>query len=188
MRLPGDTEATDLELFLAFKDDRAHGLARIYRRYGRLVRQTAYRLLSDLQEADDLTQDIFLQLWNHCSYNPDRGSLASFLRTLTRSRALDRLRTHECRRRTLGRYGRQVKSASSGVLPLEWAVTQERATRVAGALACLPIQQRRVLQLAYYGGLSQSEIARHLGAPLGTVKSWTRQGQRGLRERLAPVV
>jgi len=181
-------EPSDLELSLTFTRNPDLGLDLIYRHYGRLVYQTAYRLLNHAQEADDLTQEIFMQLWKRWTYNPLRGSLASYLRTLTYSRGIDRLRSRDCNRRCLERYSQHLAEIPPPKEPLELAVRREQAGRVVTALEHLPEHQRQVLTLAYYGGLSQTQIAERLKTPLGTVKGWARQGQQGLRRRLEKVV
>jgi len=181
-------EPSDVDLSVTFTRNPALGLDLIYRHYGRLVYQTAYRLLNNVQEADDLTQEIFMQLWRRWTYNPLRGSLASYLRILTYSRGIDRLRSRNCNRRCLERYSQQLEETQPSKEPLELAVRREQAGSVVTALEHLPEYQRQVLTLAYYGGLSQTQIAERLKTPLGTIKGWTRQGQQNLRRRLEKVV
>ena len=175
---------TDAELCLALKAGEQAALGLLYDRYATLVYRLALRVLTNPQEAEDLTQEIFLILWKGCSYQPSRGSLSSFLTTLTRSRAIDRLRSRGSSLKFLQRWSQTMITEPSPLTPLELASLSQRSEYVQTALAQLPEKQRRVLELAYYDGLSQSEIAHQLATPLGTVKSWSRQGLLSLRKHL----
>ncbi|UFP95206.1 sigma-70 family RNA polymerase sigma factor [Gloeobacter morelensis] len=158
--------------------------AEVYLQYRDLVFRTAFRLLNDFQEAEDLTQDIFVGLLQRYTYDPARGSLVCFLRTLTRSRAIDLLRSQVSRRRSQQRHGKSLAAESRPCL-LEGLSLQERSEQLLEAMDKLPLRWRLVLELAYFGGLSQVQIAAKIGAPLGTVKSWARFGQQHLRRLLA---
>ena len=160
----------------------------LYDRYSRLVYSIAYRILNSSEEAEDITQDVFLTLWRRNSYDPARGSLSSFLTTLTRSRAIDRLRSKNARLRVVQRLQGIVRSDSGSPSPLEQASIGERSQVIRTALSQLSESERQVLEIAYYEGLSQSEIAERLGIPLGTVKSRSRQGLLKLRQRLQDYV
>ncbi len=174
---------SDTELVVAMRAGDAEALATIYDRYASLVFRLALKVLTNTEEAADLTQDVFLNLWQSLAYQPERGSLSSFLTTLTRSRAIDRLRSRSSKQRFLQRWS-QLMPTQSASNPFEAASLEQRAESVRAALTQLPDKQRQVLELAYYQGLSQSEIAAHLEAPLGTVKSWSRQGLLNLRHQL----
>ncbi|BFM39555.1 sigma-70 family RNA polymerase sigma factor [Synechocystis sp. LKSZ1] len=185
---PLTTEATDVDIWQALQQDDPRSLQLLYERYGTLVYRLALRVLTHPQEAEDLTQDIFLTLWRTRTYNPNRGSLSSFLTTLTRSRAIDKLRGRTTRLKFLQRWQRTVTAESSALSPFEVASLSQRSEQVKQALAQLPDHQRQVLEMAYFDGLSQSEIAKQLAAPLGTVKSWSRQGLLSLRKQLQPFI
>lgn len=144
----------------------------------------AVQLLGDRQEAEDLIQDIFLKLWHQCKYDPNRSSLQSFLLLLVRSRALDRLRSRQSRVRTLERAGYLAYSESGGRSPFDSASSDEINQRVHDALASLPEKQRQALELSYFAGLTQQEIAERLDVPLGTVKSYFRLSFGKLRQTL----
>ena len=176
--------STDAELFLALKVGNKVALGTLYDRYATLVYRLALRVLGNPQEAEDLTQEIFLILWKGCSYQPHRGSLGSFLTTLTRSRAIDRLRSRTSSLKFLQRWSQTMMTEPSPLTPFELASLSQRSEYVQMAMAQLPEKQRQVLELAYYDGLSQSEIATQLATPLGTVKSWSRQGLLNLRKYL----
>jgi RNA polymerase sigma-70 factor, ECF subfamily len=174
---------TDADLFLRLQNGETDALAILYDRHAALVYGIALHLLTNTSEAEDLTQDVFLILTKKSAYDPQRGSLRTYLSILTRSRALDRLRTHS--RRQQIRYQavneqEQVSSAS----PIEEAVQLERSQEVLEALEQLSTKEREVLKMAYYQGLSQVEIATRLSTALGTVKSRTRRGLLKLRQAL----
>lgn len=174
---------SDLELVLAMKAGDAAALAVLYDRYSSLVFRLSLRILNDSEDAADLTQDVFLTLWRGSSYQSERGSLGTFLTTLTRSRAIDRIRSRSSKVKFLQRWS-QIMPTQSASNPFEAASIQQRSEYVREAMTQLPAKQRQVLELAYYDGLSQSEIATHLETPLGTVKSWSRQGLLNLRKQL----
>lgn len=175
---------TDAELFHALKAGQPQALGILYDRYASLVYRLALRVLANSQEAEDLTQEIFLTLWRHGTYNPTRGSLSSFLTTLTRSRAIDKLRSRSTSRKFFQRWSQTMTAETSFPSPFEAASLSQRSQKVRSALAQLPENQRQVLEMAYYEGLSQSEIAKQLNIPLGTVKTMVRQGLLKLRENL----
>lgn len=174
----------DTELVQALKDGQSSALGILYDRYGRLVYGLALRILNNPQEAEDLTQEIFLVLWRSNTYNPARGSLSSFLTTMTRSRAIDKLRSRGTSLKFLDRWRRNMTAETAPNSPFEQASLSERSQRVRNALAQLSEDQRQVLEMAYYQGLSQSEIAQQLDLPLGTVKTRSRLGLLKLRQTL----
>jgi RNA polymerase sigma-70 factor (ECF subfamily) len=179
---------TDAELFQAVKAGQQTALGLLYDRYAKPVYGLALHILKQPQEAEDLTQEIFLTFWRGSSYNPERGSIGQFLMLLARSRAIDKLRSRNNRFRFLMRWQQSLSAQMSPDPPLENASHKELATRVQQALADLPTDRRQVLELAYYGGLSQSEIAQRLNLPLGTVKTRSRQGLLKLRQALEDFV
>ena len=155
----------------------------LYDRYGNLVYGLALKGLRRVAEAEDLTQEVFLSLMRTRSYKPGRGSLASYLTTLTRSRVIDRLRAHSTQQKYLNQW--QVnQSAVDSATPMKHLTQQEQRALVREALMTLKAQQREVLELSYYEGQSQRDIAERLGVPLGTVKSWARRGLLQLRKQL----
>ena len=138
--------------------------------------------MGNSEEAEDLTQDVFLTFWQKDTYQSSRGTLKTFLTTLTRSRAIDRLRAQGTRYRFLQRWQRISDQAT---IPLiETLAMSEQSDQVRSALAFLSESERQILEIAYYEGLSQSEIAARLNLPLGTVKTRSRQGLIKLRQRL----
>jgi RNA polymerase sigma-70 factor (ECF subfamily) len=175
---------TDAELILALSNGQTAALGVLYDRHAGLVYGIALSTLGNAQEAEDLTQDIFLTLAKGTTYDPKRGSLRTFLAILTRSRSRDRLRSRNSARRILDRWrlGRQAEIAPN--VPLECAFQQEQSQEVRNALAQLSDNQQQILRMAYYDGLSQSEIAKQLEIPLGTVKARARTGLLKLRKTL----
>jgi RNA polymerase sigma-70 factor (ECF subfamily) len=166
-------------------------LETLYDETSALVYSLARRVLRDQALAEDVTIDVYLQVSRQAaSYDPDRGSATGWLLMLARSRALDRLRM-EARKRD-----REVPlppgldevlpSPASG--PAEVIAQRELGRAVRSALAALSDEQRRVIEIAYFAGLSQSEIAARLGQPLGTVKSRMRTAMIRLRELLVPLL
>jgi RNA polymerase sigma-70 factor (ECF subfamily) len=145
------------------------------------------QMLGDRGEAEEVLQEVFLQLWRQPgAYDPRRGSARGYLLLLARSRALDRLRSHRARldrERTVHeeQTRRSGVTAAVGTARLE---EEERARAVHSALQDLPAEQRRALELAFFQGLTQAEIARRLAAPLGTIKSRVLLGMRKLRQVL----
>lgn len=175
---------TDAELFSALKAGQTSALGILYDRYASLVYRLALRILANPQEAEDLTQEIFLSLWRSGTYKPARGSLGSFLTTMTRSRSIDRLRSRGTNLKFLQRLSQAMMTETSPPTPFESASLSQRSQYVRDALAQLPQKQRQVLEMAYYNGFSQSEIAKQLDIPLGTIKTWARQGLLNLRKNL----
>lgn len=179
---------TDADLFCALKAGQPSALGILYDRYASLVYRLALRILANPQEAEDLTQEVFLTLWRSNTYNPARGSLSSFLTTLTRSRAIDKLRSRGTKLKFLQRWSQMMATETSPPTPFESVSLNQRSQYVRNALAQLPEKQRQVLEMAYYDGLSQSEIAKQLDIPLGTIKTWARQALLKLRQNLQDLI
>ncbi len=176
-------EATDAALWLALKKGQTNALGTLYDRHSGLVYGIALKVLGNTQEAEDLTQDIFVKLTRSTAYDPQRGSFRTFLAILTRSRAIDRLRSRRVANAGLDRL--QTSNLHPPVNPPAEALDQaERTQAVQAALAQLSTSQQQILRLAYYEGLSQSTIAEQLDTPLGTVKTHSRRGLLKLRQIL----
>ena len=160
--------------------------ASLYDRFSPILFGLLLRILHSRAEAEDVLQEVFLQVWQQAhAFDVSRGRAFTWLVTLARSRAIDRLRSVNSRDRAAQRSIEDVptmtaKSDASD----EVAIRAERAKVVRGALAELPEEQQQVLLLAYLDGMSQSEIAAAKNQPLGTVKTRTRAGLKKLSERL----
>lgn len=159
-------------------------LATLYDRYSSMVYTLALKMLCNTAEAEDLTQEVFVNFWQRRQYNPDRGSIGSYLATYTRSRAIDRLRVSSGRATILQRFQRITAASAHLPNPLDHATRNEQQQHLRAALDQIPPAEREVLEIAYFQGLSQSEIAAQLDIPLGTVKSRSRQGLLRLRALL----
>jgi RNA polymerase sigma-70 factor (ECF subfamily) len=167
-------------------------LGELYDRFAAGLYGLALRITGERADAEEVVLDVFAQVWREAGrFNPDRGSPGAWFGTLTRSRALDLLRARSRRGRLRAAVERvapdQVPVLPAAVTgPEETVDLAERSVQVRAALAGLPEPQRAVIELAYFGGLSQSEIAAELGEPLGTVKTRVRAGMQKLREALQP--
>lgn len=174
---------------VAARDEQA--FAALYDRYADLVFSASLRVLGDRQLAEDAAQDIFVRIWQRPeSFVATRGRFMSWLMSVTRNRSVDEVRSRGRRqRRETGGLDDEgyapSLSASHENEPLQAAQVQERQHHVREALEGLPREQRQVLELAYFGGLTQQEIAASLHEPLGTVKTRIRLGMQKLRSALA---
>ncbi len=184
-----ETDARDQNLLAAVarRDERA--FAELYDQYASILFGLMLRILHSRAEAEDVLQEVFLQVWQQApSFDPTRGRPFTWLVTLARSRAIDRLRAVESRERTAKRSAEDSPAGEPASAKEEaadeLALQGERAEIVRGALAELSEEQRSTLLLAYLGGLSQAEIAEQTGQPLGTVKTRTRSGLKKLHELL----
>lgn len=179
------TQLTDIELLNALKAGRADALSTLYDRYASLIYGLASRILNNSEEAEDVTQDVFLKLWRSANlYEPSRGSFSSFLVTIARSRSIDKLRSRGSQLRFLQRWQAFIVHNVSPEAPLDSVSMEERSQFVQSALAALSDKERQILEISYYEGLSYSETAKRLDIPLGTVKSRARTGLRKLRHAL----
>jgi RNA polymerase sigma-70 factor (ECF subfamily) len=181
---PDLIQASDAEVLAAMATGQREALGILYDRYAPLVYAIALKVLTHPEDAEDLTHEIFLTLYRRNTYDPQRGSLNSFLTTLTRSRALDKLRSRGSKHRLLQRWKQVLLGGAPSPSPLEQADLDDRSQQVKNALAQLSPQERQVLEVAYYEGLSQSELAARFGIPLGTIKTRSRQGLLKLRKIL----
>ena len=177
----------DPDLIRRMRQGDESALESLYARYSGLVFTLALRIVGDPELAREVLQDTFLRSWDgREAYDPARGRVPWWLMGIARNRAIDLLRSrpHQARLREQERLSRgEHESAVSDTEEVLLA----RHT-VAEALGHLSAVQREAIELAYYGGLTQAEIARHLGEPLGTVKSRTREAMDRLRGALAPLI
>ncbi len=173
----------DLGLLLRLQARDAMALEALYDIYGALLYTVALGIVRDVADAEEVVQDGWVQVWRGApTYDPRRATVAGWLTTIIRSRALDRYRSKASRLRAETTAETALPPPPAGPTPESESVHSQLASRLGGALASLPDEHRRVLELAYFRGLSQSQIAAELDKPLGTVKSWARQGLLRLRE------
>lgn len=180
--MPISTQS-DTELFQGLRSQNSDALGVLYDRYGVLVYRLALRILGNKQDAEDLTQDIFINLSRSTAFDAKRGTMQAFLMVMTRSRAIDRIRKLRSQSTSLKKWNQAIAHVVSDH-PMEKAANHEISEQVRAALQDLPDKHRQVLEMAYYEGRSQSEIAQDLGIPLGTIKSWARQGLISLKRVL----
>jgi RNA polymerase sigma-70 factor (ECF subfamily) len=177
-------QISDSDLLHAVASGDESALAACYDRYHLILFGLILRILNDRQEAEDILQEVFLQIWRRAGdFDEARGRAFTWLATIARSRALDRLRAAGSRAR-LVEEAAQEPCDEVGDAALD-ALRSETSTIVRNALAALSDEQRKVLLLAYFEGLTQTEIAERLGDPLGTVKTRMRSGVIKLRQLLA---
>ena len=181
-----EQDELDAELLRAVARGDEAAFARVYDRYGPILLGLMLRILRSRPEAEDVLQEVFLQVWQQArSFDPARGRAFTWLVTLARSRAIDRLRAVDSRERAAQRSAADAPpDAAPQSRADEEAIRAERAEAVRAALAELPEEQRQVLVLAYLDGMSQSEIAAAKNQPLGAVKTRTRTGLKRLSEAL----
>ncbi|QPN57826.1 sigma-70 family RNA polymerase sigma factor [Synechococcus sp. CBW1107] len=158
-------------------------LAGLYDACGAPVFRLALRLSPSRQEAEDLCHDVFLRYWQQGRYEPKRGPVLAYLLMMTRSMAFNRIEQRRNRWQLVQRWSHQL-FPSAVRSPQEAAEADDLSQRVRLALESIPANQRQVLEMAYYEGLSQSAIAERLQLPLGTVKTRSRQGLIRLRDQL----
>ena len=173
----------DLECMERLKSGDPRALRELYDRYTSLLYPVALRVVGNQTDAEDAVQRCWVQAWQTAaSYDPQRGPVAAWLLTMVRSRALDLARSTVSRRRAEDAAEQEPQDSPPD--PSDSAERHALRESIARAMRELSTDQRQVLEIAYFEGLSQSEVATRLGAPLGTVKSWTRQGLERLRELL----
>ena len=181
---PEQTEISDVDLLKAVARKEQLALAQIYDRYRQVLFGLLIRILKNREESEDVLQEVFIQVWRRAAdFDETRGRPFTWLVTLTRSRAIDRLRSLAARDRVAIAGARDESEQMSDAV--SDAFRAEQRGLITSALAQLPEEQKSALLLAYYEGLTQSEIAKHLGAPLGTIKTRMRSGMIKLRELLA---
>ncbi len=159
----------------------------VYDRHGGAAYSLAYRIVGDRGTAEDVTQEAFLSLWRSgARYDRARGSVRTWLLGVVRNRAIDALRREATRAPTVElQLERLPDQGPYTELTDAEALRREAAREVRGALRMLPADQLKVIELAYFGGLSHSEIAEALGMPLGTVKGRMRLAMEKIRGTLA---
>jgi RNA polymerase sigma-70 factor, ECF subfamily len=169
--------ATDFALLSAIRSGDEEAIAELYDRYSGVVYSVALRVLGDTGAAEDILQEVFMQLWrNPGLFDSSRGNLAPWLAVIARNRAIDTLRKR--------RPESDIADVIVSVEP-DMAGDAERAiamTKVQGVLAGMPPTQRSALEMAYFEGLSHSEISAKTGEPLGTIKTRIRSGLLALRK------
>jgi RNA polymerase sigma-70 factor (ECF subfamily) len=182
---PSAPRDAELVARIAVRDEAALGV--LHDRFAPALLAVCARILGSDTDADDVVQEVFLQVWRQAGrYDPARSSVPSWLSLIARSRSIDRLRNR--------RVGERVAVEAQAESPRRHASPEgarnvfmaERGQRIASALETLPAEQREVIELAFFRGLTQNEIAASTGTPLGTVKTRTLLAMKKLRKLLEP--
>jgi RNA polymerase sigma-70 factor, ECF subfamily len=175
----------DLVLRLQRRDPQA--LGELYDRYGRIVFTVILRVVRDAAIAEDLVQETFLRVWNRVQgFDAEKGAIAPWLLAVARNRAIDYLRSVAGRERNALEF--EETDHPSLFVDMEHEIlTSDKARVIKGAMEKLNANQRQVIELAYFEGLSQTEMAERMGQPLGTVKTWVRTALKNLRDELGAV-
>ncbi|MDP8936731.1 MAG: sigma-70 family RNA polymerase sigma factor [Actinomycetota bacterium] len=183
MRVESLHEASDAAVVMAIGRWHEDALAEAYRRHGGAAFALARRLLNDNQMAEEVLQEVFLRLWNDPErFDPERGSLRSYLLAHTHGRAVDLIRSETSRRR---REERDARRTPEQTVDVEREVVEGTvADQVKEVVAGLPVDERKAIELAYFGGHTYRQVAAMLDAPEGTVKSRIRSGLHRMKKSL----
>jgi RNA polymerase sigma-70 factor, ECF subfamily len=178
---------TDLELLAQIGEQDREALASLYDRYGRRVFALAVRILNDPVGSEEVTQDVFMSVWRRgASYTSKKGKFTTWLFSIAHNRTIDELRK---RRRDRSRENDDIEDhydlKSSDISPADAAVASSEFAKVKAAMEKLPEEQKSVVELSYFKGLTQTEIATKTGQPLGTVKTRMRLALKKLRVALS---
>ena len=186
LELSGQNE-TELVRRLQKREPQAMG--ELYDRFGKLAYSVIIAIVRDSALAEDLVQETFLRVWNRIhAFEPDKGALGPWLLAIARNRAIDHTRSAGAKM-DRNAFELDVREHPSLFVDMERSVVNtDHARLIRQALGKLNENQRKVIELAYYEGLSQSEMADKMGQPLGTVKTWVRTALKLLREELGEVV
>jgi RNA polymerase sigma-70 factor, ECF subfamily len=186
LAIHGPAPDGDLVERLQRRDPQA--LGELYDRYGRMAYSLILRIVRDTGTAEDLVQETFLRVWNRVQgFDAEKGSIGPWLLAVARNRAIDYLRSASGRERNAYEFDETDHPALYSDMEHDLLVS-DKARRVKQAMLKLPANHRQVLELAYFEGLSQTEMAERMGQPLGTVKTWVRTALKSLRDDLGVVV
>lgn len=184
-----DTSADDEELVRRIAAGSSGALSDLYDRYASLLLGLARRMLGSTEDAEEVVQEALLHAWKIAGrYDPARSSVSTWLTLILRSRAIDRLRSERVVERTRSTVEKENRSPHTSPEGVRAVLSRERRQRIRRELALLPEEQEQVLQLAFYGGMTQREIAARTGIPLGTVKTRTLLAMKKLRAALGSEV
>jgi len=182
-----DDRAIELELLARIAKRERAAFEELYTRYSNILYATALKFLKQDADAQDVVQDVFIQIWDKAKlYDSAKGKPLTWALTLTRNRSIDRIRAIQRRSRLRDDFEKEnAADESAGVREaLSGVDASEKGQILRDAVNQLSPQQRRVIELAFFRGLTQSEIAEKLGEPLGTVKARARRGLMKLKEIL----
>jgi len=179
---------TDGDLLVRLQKRDPQALAELYDRYGKMVYGLILRIVSDTGTTEDLVQETFLRVWNRAQgFDSERGAVGPWLMAVARNRAIDYLRSQGRRIQSSVEFNETEHPSLFANLQTEM-LQFDVIKRMKTALERLDGKQRKAIELAYFEGMSQTEIAERMGQPLGTVKTWVRAALKNLRDELGAVV
>jgi RNA polymerase sigma-70 factor (ECF subfamily) len=182
-----DDRAVELDLLARIAKRERRAFEELYTRYANILYATAMKFLKQDADAQDVVQDVFIQIWDKANlYDPAKGKPLTWALTLTRNRSIDRIRAIQRRSRLRDDFEKEtVMDESAGLREaLSGVDASEKGQILRDAVGQLSAEQRRVIELAFFRGLTQSEIAEKLGEPLGTIKARARRGLMKLKDIL----
>jgi len=184
-----EDRAIELDLLARVANRERAAFEQLYARYSNILYATAMKFLKQDADAQDVVQDVFIQIWDKAKlYDPTKGKPLTWALTMTRNRSIDRIRAIQRRTRLRDDFESEtVADESAGVREaLSEVDASEKSQILRDAVGRLSPEQKKVIELAFFGGLTQSEVADRLGEPLGTVKARARRGLMKLKEILGP--
>ncbi len=180
---PNPAEESQVHLLRRIATGDRQALAGFYDQVARPLFSTATRILGDTHEAEEVVQDVFVQIWEKAATFDDAlGSPFTWAMRITRNRSIDRLRSRQRRSKLADQFQENFEITSDGEAAVE--LGEEAVIQIRSTVGNLPADQRRVIEMAFFGGLTHAEIAEALGEPLGTIKARIRRGMMKLRESL----
>ena len=184
-----DDRAIELDLLARVAKRERAAFEQLYSRYANILYATAMKFLKEDADAQDVVQDVFIQIWDKAKlYDPAKGKPLTWALTMTRNRSIDRIRAIQRRTRLRDDFEKETVVDESASLreALSGVDASEKSQILRDAVGRLSPEQKKVIELAFFGGLTQSEVADRLGEPLGTVKARARRGLMKLKEILGP--
>lgn len=176
---------TDEQLMRALTRGEAWAMTAIYERYGRLVFSLALKILNDHGAAEEAVQEVFVKVWERArDFDVSRGKFSSWLTGITHNHAIDELRRRRARPTAVAEEDALADVAAGDPAPIDMALQSLERRRIIEALQTIPLEQRRCIEMAYFEGYTQLEIAERLREPLGTVKTRMRLGMQKLKSLL----
>jgi len=182
-------ETTQTELLCRIAEEDRHALAEFYDQTAGMLFSVAVRILEDAHEAEEVIQDVFVQIWEKAAmFDAAMGSPLNWAVAMTRYRCIDRLRSRQRRNRLASELENEIKGIVGDGAPSKTELADDELAAIRSAVCGLPREQRRAIEMAFFGGLTHQEIAEALKEPLGTVKARIRRGMLKLRESLQPYI
>jgi len=186
---PMAEETVQAQLLCRIAQEDRNALAEFYDQAAGILFSTAVRILGDPQEAEEVIQDVFVQIWEKATvFDATAGSPLGWAISITRNRSIDRLRSRQRRGRLVVELEQEAQGTVVDGAPKATALGEDELAGVRAAVSGLPQEQRQAIEMAFFGGLTHYEIAEALKQPLGTVKARIRRGMLKLRESLQPYV